>query len=266
MRPLIKVWINTAIQTFPIEKSTGHISTTSVYIEANFPGTLIVQAADPGGKFLYSYAWTPAGPEIVVYAIDATTGSLSQAAGSPYPVSQQGDNAHLFLSPSGKFLYVYGKVTDQSNLIWPALYIYSLDPTTGTPTPTSSSPIVLPHANELTGFPKFSPSGNLLYMPERFADNERQRQFTDIGVFKVNQADGSISASAVSSVSTLYSTFYPDPSGKVLLIGPGGSNYQTFWSYLVDDSTGALTPAQGSPFFANDPNTLNQFYTIIRIP
>ena len=255
-----------AIQTFPIEKSTGHISTTSVYIEANFPGN-----ADRAGRrsrrqiSLLLCVHLSRTRNCGLSVIDATTGSLSQAAGSPYPVGQQGDNAHLFLSPSGKFLYVYGKVTDQSNLIWPALYIYSLDPTTGTPTPTSSSPIVLPHANGLTGFPKFSPSGNLLYMPERFADNEGNVSF-DIGVFKVNQADGTISASAVSSVSTLYSTFYPDPSGKVLLIGPGGSNYQTFWSYLVDDSTGALTPAQGSPFFANDPNTLNQFYTIIRIP
>ena len=76
--------------------------------------------------------------------------------------------------------------------------------------------------------------------------------------------DGTISTSAVSSVSTIYS--YPDPSGKVLLIGPGGSNYVTFWSYLVDDSTGALTPAQGSPFFANDPSTIPQAYTIVRIP
>ncbi|HEY2467824.1 MAG TPA: hypothetical protein VGI45_08275 [Terracidiphilus sp.] len=251
-----------AIQAFPINQNTGAIIRGTNYVEPNFTGTLVLQAADPAGKYLYAFALTPGGPEILVYAINASTGMVTEVQGSPFPVSTQGDNINLFVSPSGKFLYFYGTATDQSNLVWPALYIYSVDSATGKPTPAAASPIMLRNAN---GIPKFSPTGNLLYMPERFVDKSGNPSF-DIGVFKVNQTDGTISMIAVSSVSTAYSTFYPDPSGKVLLIGPGGSNYQTFWSYLVDDSTGALTPAQGSPFFANDPNTLNQFYTIVRIP
>ena len=252
-----------AIQAFTINQSTGEILRAgNYYVEPNFTGTLVLQAADPAGKYLYAFALTPGGSEILVYAIDPSTGMVGEVPGSPFSASAQGDSINMFVAPSGKFLYFYGKATDQSNLIWPALYIYSVDSATGKPTPTAASPIILPNAN---GTPAFSPSGNLLYMPERFADNSGNVNF-DIGVFKVNQTDGSIAPNAVSSVSTPYSTFYLDPSGKVLLIGPGGSNYQTFWSYLVDDSTGALTPAQGSPFFANDPNTLNQFYTIVRIP
>lgn len=247
---------------FPIDQRTGNIIQGEVYVQSNFVGSLVLQAADKAGKFLYGYAWTPAGPEIVVYSINANTGAVVEATGSPYPVNDQGNNAHLFFSPSGKLLYIYGTATDQSNLTWPALYIYSVDSATGKPTPTTISPIIMRNAN---GFPAFSPTGNLMYMPERFVDNEGNVSF-DIGVFQVNQADGSISTSSVSSVTTVCHNFQPDPSGKILLIGPCGSNYVTFWSYLVDDSTGALTPAKGSPFFANDPDTIPQFYAVVRIP
>jgi len=250
-----------AIQAFPINQSSGEIiNGTNYYVEPNFTGTLILQAADPAGKYLYAVALTPGGIEIFVYSIAASTGMVSEVTGSPFPMSIQGDNLNLFISPSGKFLYFYGQATDQGDLLRPALYVYSVDAATGTPTPIPASPIILPNAN---GSPKLSPTGNLLYMPERFVDDAGNPSF-DIGVFKVNQVDGTISASAVSSFSTLCSTFYPDPSGKILLIGPSGSNAQTFWSFLVDDSTGALTPAKGSPFFANDGYTQNWFYTIVK--
>ena len=207
-----------------------------------------------------------------MYAIDPTTGLVSAVPNSPFPVVSIGTTTssgtvvalELFVSPSGKYLYLYYVGTpfvDGPSV--QNLYTFAVDSSTGNLTQSTASPFVVPGVS--SPHLMFSPSGNLLYVPQRFVDNSGNVT-TDIGVFKVNPTNGSIGANAVSSVSTPYSTFYPDPSGKVLLIGPGGSNYQTFWSYLVDDSTGALTPAQGSPFFANDPNTSNQSYSVVRIP
>ena len=183
-----------AIQAFTMNQSTGEIIRAGLpYVQPNFTGTLDLQAADPAGKYLYALALTPSGFEVLVYAFNASSGMVGEVPGSPFPISAQGDNINLSVAPSGKFLYFYGKITDQSNLLWPALYIFSVDSATGKPTPTAASPIILPNAN---GIPTFSPSGNLLYMPERFVDNSGNPSF-DIGVFKVNQTDGSISPKAV---------------------------------------------------------------------
>jgi 6-phosphogluconolactonase (cycloisomerase 2 family) len=250
------------LQPFVIDSATGHYKFSASFVKTYDVGILLLQATDPAGKYLYAYGNSPHGPEIFVYSIDPVTGVLTEISGSPFPIDYHITDGRFLMSPSGKFLYAYGSALDQSNLLWPAIYIYSIDGTTGIPTQTANSPIIMRSSG---GVPKLSPTGNLLYMPERFVDDQGNVS-SDIGVFKVNQIDGSISTSSVSSVPTVYSTFYPDPSGKVLLIGPGGTNYLTMWSYLVDDSTGTLTPAQGSPFFATDASVSQQEYYLVKIP
>jgi 6-phosphogluconolactonase (cycloisomerase 2 family) len=261
----------TPIQSLIIDSGSGVVRLGPSYTEPLANGTIAIQVADPKGKFLYALA-SNLGIQIFVYAIDPATGAISNVPDSPFSAlsfdgvtSDTFRYSQLLVSPSGKYLYLYYVGTPE--FLGPQLqniYTYAVDSATGKLTETSSSPFVVPGGDVRPM--KFSPSGNLLYVPQRFWDRSTGIITTDIAVFKVNPADGSIAPDAASTVAAGMS-FFPDPSGKVLLVGPGGgTKFDSFWSYLVDDSTGALTPAQGSPFTVSDVDARWDLFTVARVP
>jgi 6-phosphogluconolactonase len=90
-------------------------------------------AVEPTGRFVYvanSYSGT-----IAVLTIDSTTGALSQIPGSPFAVG--GFIVSDAVDPSGKFLYL---TNDGGLLTLNAVFGFTIDPTTGAPTPMASSP------------------------------------------------------------------------------------------------------------------------------
>jgi 6-phosphogluconolactonase (cycloisomerase 2 family) len=259
------------IQPLPIDGG-GLLQLGPAYSEGT-PGSLSLQAVDPGGKFLYAWGTYPAGIGVFVYAINPNTGALSNVPESPFlVVPYRGPTNSPFLQvladSSGKHVYFYYTGTpDPAGPSVSNLYIFAMDSATGKLTQTPASPFAMPETTIGVGAPlKFSPNGNFLYVPQRSSDSSSNINF-GIGVFTVNQTDGSISPNAVSSIPAPVVPFVlPDPTGNVLLMGPGGTNSRTMWSYTVNNSTGILTSAQGSPFFANDPYFETDSYGIVRIP
>jgi 6-phosphogluconolactonase (cycloisomerase 2 family) len=258
-----------------IDGPSGSVRQGSVFTESSAVVNFHIQATDPAGKFLYAYATDQGGLKIFVYSIDPNTGAISPSPNSPIlavPISNSSSDgfghAQLLMSPSGKYLYLYYVGAPQ--WLGPTLqnlYIFAVDGSTGNLTQTAASPFAVPGGDRFSM--KFSPDGTLLYIPQRFWDNSTGIVTTDIAAFKVNQIDGTISQEPVSTAAPSgFPSFLLDPAGKVLLVGPAGTNYQTFWSFLVDPSTGTLTPAQGSPFFASNPNgiSLNNNCVISRFP
>lgn len=126
------------IQAFKIDRSTGALAATagSPYTVPNANGRATTAVADPLGRFLFVGSKNTG--EVWAYQIDATSGSLTLIAGSPF-TAQFGFFAAngLTVDAAGRFLYV-----DQGN---PSLGIigFSIDQGTGTISPLSGTPFFL---------------------------------------------------------------------------------------------------------------------------
>ena len=260
------------ITPYSIDQNSGLLTAVPGFEETSPVGQIALQAADPAGRYVYAWATYPAGIEIFVYAIDQNTGAVSEVPGSPFPVvsitsgaSNNVEYIQMFADPSEKYIYLYyvGAPASPASSV-ANIYIYLVDPTTGALTPTASSPFAVPSG--AGGRVAVSPSGNLLYAQQSILSGTTYTP--DIGVFQVNQVDGSIGANPIFSEPGSFgnSEAYPDPAGGVLLLGPGGTNYVTMWSFTVNNTTGTLTPSAGSPFFADNSYRDQRNYYILRVP
>ncbi len=94
-----------------------------VYGEPNVPYSVECLAIHPSGKFLYTYNEND--NSITGFAIDPSSGALTQVAGSPFPPQEdpffntvEGDS--MAVDPRGKFLYMTATATR------PAIAIYRI--------------------------------------------------------------------------------------------------------------------------------------------
>lgn len=94
-----------AIVTFVRNTSDGSLNLSSglIPIDNNQPFWLLV---DPSGKFLYAADHSdPSGGEISVFAIDSTTGALTELPGSPFTFQANSEPWGLAMSSNGQFLF-----------------------------------------------------------------------------------------------------------------------------------------------------------------
>ena len=263
------------ISPYTIDSSDGSLSLGTTFNEQPIQGTFIpTPIIDPLGRFIYEFAFDAPNPQIFVYVIDATTGSLSEAGGSPFPLSSPLGNTYqniqLLPSPSGDFLNVIcenGKNADftAANNI----YVYSVDSTTGALAQVNGSPFA---TQSNLGTPMvFSPSGEFLY--GQFEGTPPGNPGFSLQTYAVDPANGSIGTAPVSSVPFKFgiaedSQF--DPSGNALILAAQIENDATAYSFTLNKTTGALTPAAGSPFTlpneASPPSTTYQSSLIVKIP
>jgi len=129
---------DTTIQAFKIDRSTGALAATagSPYTIPSANGKVKTVVADPQGRFLFVGSENTG--EVWAYQIDATSGSLTLIAGSPF-TAQFGFFAanSLSVDAEGRFLYV-----GQGN---PSLGIigFRIDQGTGMISPLSGNPFFL---------------------------------------------------------------------------------------------------------------------------
>src|SRR3989442_42376 len=129
----------TAVFGFAKDSTTGALTATSgsPYSET-LDGSAL--AVDPLGRFLY--VLNPNANDVSVYAIDQTTGALSNVPNSPFTADDATTPQVLAAEANGKFLYVGNHQGSQSGFTTVGVIdIYSIDPNTGalttaTPTPT----------------------------------------------------------------------------------------------------------------------------------
>ena len=176
------------------------------------------------GGFVYT-GNTAAGSNNLIngYVIDATTGTLTNASGTPFATSVQilAFAAH----PSGKFVYVAsGNGT---------LAAFTVDSFVGTLTPVSGSPYYTAQASVVSAgtILAIDPAGKFLYLAGS----------NSLYAFTIDASSGALSVVLGSPFSSSgASAVAIDPSGKYLIALSGSG---TLASYAIDGGTGALTAA-----------------------
>ena len=176
---------------------------------------------------------------VSAYALDDSTGMLTEVRGSPFATGIQ--PAGVAVDRSNRFLYVANNFFGSAG----NLSAYAIDGTTGALTPLQGSPfqtaIELPHGLAT------EPSGRFLYVTNYTGSTE---------VYAIDATTGELAAiagSPFSGTSGSYSFPSVDPSGRFLFdtasTSPPEAQGLVFVS-SIDPASGALTPVPGSPFLA----------------
>jgi uncharacterized protein (TIGR03437 family) len=187
-------------------------------------------AADPAGKFLYVL-----NSGISVYTINAGSGALTQVAGSPFPAGT--DPYGIAVHPTGKFVYLVS-----GN----AIFALTVNTSSGALTAAAGSPFLVQEPNGLA----MDPKGKFLYVTRDTPDV--------IAVYTIDSNSGALTlSSSFSSVEQGPSGIAVDPTGRFVyvvnhfsvgLLFQPNLDTDNVSAYAVNSSSGALTPAPGSPF------------------
>jgi len=224
-------WTTGTIVTLHADPSTGMlttIDTMSVPQIQNVPQLLIDQA----GKFLFLSNPTPNMSSIFVFAIGAT-GTLTEVPGSPFAVSSpvtslsiDSEDKFLF-GASGNEVFGFAIATDGS-----------LTPTPGSPV-TVRPPFENPDKGPTGVAAVVDPQARFLFVPDTV--NPAMYVYT-VGL------DGVLSLVAGSPFPTGVAGFAPavDPLGRFVFLGSFGAAQVA--ALAVNQSTGAVSPAPGSPY------------------
>jgi 6-phosphogluconolactonase len=178
---------------------------------------------------LYVASRTNGAGEILAYAVNSNTGLLSTSTSFPAPeylYELKGD-------PSGKFLY--GSDFDAG-----AVRVYSVDSATGALTEVIGSPFTSPQVFGNGGPLAVSPNGKFLFFSDASGD---------ITTFSISAGTLNPNGIVVQDENQPYH-FAVDPSGNFLYVANHSdtSDGQQFSVFAIDQTSGALSEVQGSPF------------------
>jgi 6-phosphogluconolactonase len=198
---------------------------------------------DSTGTFLYVGQTFSSNP-IAVFSINQSTGALTEIAGSPFPLGV----AVVQADPSGNFLLGVADGTGTSGD--QHIYVFSIDPTTGTPTLVPSSPF----ATVNTPFAlTIHPSGAFVY--PSVADGGGT--VTSLEGYQLDATSGALTALPESPFTTLPAVancqfeqtgtfaFCPDADGFAVL----GANTSTG---ALSNTVPDLVTSSNFPFAATD--------------
>jgi 6-phosphogluconolactonase len=165
--------------------------------------------------------------DVSAYSIDATTGELTEVAGSPFA---SGTAPHsIRVEPSGKYAYVAN--TGSNNISG-----YVIDPATGAlrsigTVATGSVPVCI----------TIDPTGKFAYVANRTAGTFRSPSGGDISVYTINSSTGALSEIAGSRFESAFLPSYIAvvPSGKFAYVTDAAFG----WIYIhgIDAASGALS-------------------------
>ncbi len=236
-------WRVSAFQIDPLtgaltEAGTWPLSTTGY----GYDRTL---AVDPSRRHLYVAARGSPG-DISAFAIDASSGALTQIPGSPFAA---GESPHsIGFDQSGKFAYVLGSFSELTDR--PGISVFSVNSSTGMLDAIPGSTVAVASLTSMA----VDPSGRFIYAPGSSWDGTSVRH--GISAFHIDTVTGALMEAAGSpfSVRTAPSSFgygelteiAVDPAGRFVV----ALAYIT-WnlkSFMIDAQTGALTEAELSPF------------------
>jgi 6-phosphogluconolactonase len=205
-----------AIVTYSVNPQTGYLRPVQSIVPSGVNYGIV---ADPSDKFLY----IPDGPQILGYSI-AANGALQALKGSPFALD--GGSTMVFY-PSGRFVY--------SNLGTE----FSMNTTTGALTLLGNADPTGLHEDIA-----ITPSGSFVYILE--GDHTISAFSPDPTTGVLTQITGSPFASGITD--ELYSDVV-SPDGKFLFVTSETAGTSGMTAVLsINATTGALTPAAGSPF------------------
>jgi 6-phosphogluconolactonase (cycloisomerase 2 family) len=190
---------------------------------------------DPSGKYLL--VSNNFSNSISVFSINASTGALSEVAGSPFYANS--DPTEILITPSGNFVYVtnpgIGMVTGFSF-------------SSGVLTTVPNSPIFSGlGAAGLT----VDSGGRFLYVTNPSALNPLVATIGNISGFNIDPSTGAltpiIGSPFTSSQGDGPTSIAVDPSGRFVYAITSGSSY-SIWCFTIMSTNGQLTPVTSSPF------------------
>ena len=208
-----------------IDLTTGALSpiTNSPF---PMPGTGGNVAMDPAGKFFFAGIQIAALPnQIAAFSVDATTGALTIAPGSPFSANYAcaNPNCPLAVDPSGQFLYIPYSPFSPSTLS-PGMDAFRIDPTTGALSAVTGSPLAMP--GSVQGMALTSTSiGEFLYViatPHGSSANS-----PNVYGFQIDTTSGALTA--LPAPFPTFNNAIPlsvdvDPTGKFLYVNGRTSN------------------------------------------
>jgi 6-phosphogluconolactonase len=210
----------------------GNLSAVSGSPFAQVPGIGINKViVDPTGHYLYTT--NDITNNLWAFAIDSTTGALTDIPGSPF--ADNGGPESAVVDPSGKLLYTANSIFPNAGTV----SAYTIDGVTGALTPTAGSPFASAGATGLT----FDLSGSFLYVTNASSNT--------INAYTIDKTTGALSAISGSPFSTDLSPcrVIAEPSGRFLYVVSNTSS-STVTAFGIDPATGKLTAIGGSPFAA----------------
>jgi 6-phosphogluconolactonase (cycloisomerase 2 family) len=222
------------IASYKIDPVTGSLTPAPTSpLSATGISSADVFTVDGAGKFLYVGEQNDSSGALVHgFSIDQTTGDLTAIPGSPFALGV----STLHTDPSGKYLlgvrgYVDLGGTSSDNNI----YVFSIDPTTGFPSPVSGSPFPMSAAaNEFA----ISPNGKFVYT----MDVDASGSPSAMEGFQMDPSTGMLAALAGSPFTALPggAQCLFEQSGAAMFCADTyfGSNFEVF---NADPNTGVLT-------------------------
>jgi 6-phosphogluconolactonase (cycloisomerase 2 family) len=130
---------------------------------------------------------------VIGFSIDQTSGALTELAGSPFPLNV----AQIHASPAGNFLMGVQEIQDgNSGASDPHIYVFSIDPTSGFPTPVAGSPFTT--VSNPFDF-AISPNGKFVYV----TGNDATQTISPIEGYSIDQTTGALTALTGSPFTTL---------------------------------------------------------------
>jgi 6-phosphogluconolactonase (cycloisomerase 2 family) len=238
---------STGINAYSINQSTGALTKISGSPYAT-PAAANGVTVDPTGAFLYASIFgnlttTQTAPDVITYAINATTGALTRL-GSQGVDGNQGESLAISTGPkpvtyTPKFAYATNQGSQN-------ISEYTINGTTGALTAVSSSPL-----SDANG-PQFiaaTPSGTFVYTGN--ANNT-------ISEYKVNTATGALTLVSGSPITGFGSvnSLVVDPTSSFLLVLD--TTNQVIDSYSISPASGVLTFLNSSP----NPTATSQTVTL----
>jgi 6-phosphogluconolactonase len=194
-----------------------------------------VQSGAGTGEFIYvansDLDGSSSGPySVSAYAANATSGALTQVAGSPFAAGN--GPLSLAIDPNGTFVYVAN--VDSGNVS-----AYSISPTSGALTPVYGSPFAA--GSGPTGV-AINPQGTFVYVANYYSEN--------IFAYSINPTSGALAP--------VYGSPFAAGSNPVgvAVDRKGRFVYVTdyygdrVYAYSINPTSGALTPLARSPFRA----------------
>jgi 6-phosphogluconolactonase len=208
---------------------SGGTTTLSVYL-------------DPTGRILFA----PNGSSgtLSAFVVDATNGSLSPVAGSPFPTGGSSVNSAT-AHPTKNFVYATNSnITTPTNPLPSSVAAFRFDTTTGVLTPIAGSPFST--GGTVAVLATVDPYGKFLFVTNRGTST--------IQSFVIDQTTGALTSAPGSPFATEPNptAVLLDPSGRYLYSANESGN--TVSSYAIDGITGALTlvntlPSGAAPGF-----------------
>jgi 6-phosphogluconolactonase len=245
-RLYVSDFLNDTVEGFSINSSTGGLTAVTgspFLLGGTPPGAGGVSPFVSAGSYVY-VTDVNAGA-VSAFTYDSLTGALSTVAGSPFPAGDTPVHA-VVAGSQNQFLYV-SNLNDSAG----GISAFTIDFNTGALTPMPGSPYATGSAGSFPGPSALAITGNgqILYVALVGTVNANNK----IAAFSIDANTGALTAIPGSPFATgnapQYMALVP-----VTLVGNTEFLYtanvqdKTISAFVVDGSSGTLTPLSGSPY------------------